>query len=61
MGQIAFNIAGAAQAASVTEDIIEAAIRNRRLIARHIEGKRIVILSTDLQAWLTNLPDYLAA
>jgi hypothetical protein len=59
MGRIAFTIKGAAKTASVTEDMIVAAVKSRELIARRIEGKRTAILATDIQAWLEKLPSYL--
>lgn len=60
MGRIAYTIAKAAHAASVTEEIIVAAVRDHELIARRIEGKRAVILATDIQAWLEGKPSYLS-
>jgi hypothetical protein len=59
MGRIAYTIAGAAKTASVTEEIIVAAVKDHKLIARRIEGKRAVILGTDIQAWLEGRPSYL--
>jgi hypothetical protein len=60
MCNIAFNIAGAADAASVSEATIVAAVRKRELVAREVDGKSI-ILSTDIQEWLTAQPDLLAS
>jgi hypothetical protein len=59
MSRIAFNITGAAGVAAVTEDIIIAAVKRRELIARRVEGKRTVILGTDIQAWISHMPSYL--
>lgn len=58
MARIAFSIKGAARTAAVTEEIIVAAVKNRDLIARRIEGKRIVILASDIAAWLKAKPSY---
>ena len=59
MRRIAYTIAGAASAASVTEEIIVKAVKRHELIARRIEGKRAVILDSDIQAWLEAKPSYL--
>ena len=45
----------AAKAASVTEDDIIDAIKARTLTA-HLHRNRVIILTTDLEAWLTALP-----
>jgi hypothetical protein len=59
MGKVAYTIAGAAKAASVTEDIIVSAVKAGDLIARRLEGKRAVILRKDIQGWLEQLPSYI--
>ena len=59
MGRIAYTIAGAADAASVPEDIIVTAVQRRELVARRVKGKRAVILATDIQAWVESMPSYL--
>lgn len=58
MGRIAYTIAGAAKAASVTEEIIIDAVKQGELVARRVCGKRTVLLASDLQAWLENKPSY---
>ena len=58
MNKIAYTIKGAAKVASVTEDIIVTAVKRNELVARRIEGKRAVLLATDIQAWLENKPSY---
>jgi hypothetical protein len=65
MSKIAYNIAGAAKAASVTEFVIVEAVKQRELVSRRIdgvrrEGKRVVILRSDIQAWLKSKADYMA-
>ncbi|WP_166789310.1 MULTISPECIES: hypothetical protein [unclassified Cryobacterium] len=52
---IAYTVQGAASAASVTEHAILVALKENRLVARDMEGVRI-ILRTDIQAWLEGLP-----
>ena len=59
MRRIAYTIADAAQAASVTEEMIVKAVKHHELIARRIEGKRAVILDSDIQTWLEGKPSYL--
>ena len=59
MRRIAYTIADAATAASVTEEIIVTAVKRHELIARRIEGHRAVILDSDIQAWLESKPSYL--
>ena len=59
MRRIAYTIAGAASAASVTEEIIVRAVKQHELIARCIEGERAVILDSDIQVWLEGKPNYL--
>lgn len=58
MTRIALNIARAAKAANVKEDVIVRAVRDKSLIARRVEGDHTVILCTDLQAWLETKPSY---
>jgi hypothetical protein len=53
---LAFTIATASIATSLSEHAIEIAIRERWLRARHLDGTPI-ILRTDLQVWLESLPD----
>jgi hypothetical protein len=53
---LAFTIAAAAIASSVTEHAIELAIRERRLRVRHLDGVPL-ILRTDIEKWLEALPD----
>jgi excisionase family DNA binding protein len=57
---LAFTVAGAAKSVGVSERTIIEAVDARRLKARRIDG-RAVLLATDLQLWLDQLPSYLTA
>lgn len=57
MGKVAYTLAGASKAASVSKwDIVEA-INSQQLMARRIDGKPIV-LRTDLKAWVAAAPEW---
>ena len=60
MGKVAYTIKGAAKAASVEKAAVVLAIQDGALSGRLVHGG-IVILKTDLHAWLEAQPDYLRA
>lgn len=51
--QLAVSVRQAADATSLSERIIRAAINRRDLPARRV-GTRLVILTADLEAWLSS-------
>lgn len=53
--KLAYDIASAAQATSLSEHAIALAVREGRLAARVLDGVHI-ILRTDIQCWLESLP-----
>ena len=55
---MAYTIATAALAVSVRKSTIVTAIQSGELVARRMDGTAI-ILSTDIQAWLSDQPNYL--
>jgi len=52
---MAYSIEAAAHATSLTAHAIRLAIKERRLVARDLDGK-CLILHSDIQAWLESLP-----
>lgn len=52
---LALSILGAAQATSLSESTVDAAIRAGTLPVRH-HGNRVLILTRDLERWLNSLP-----
>ena len=55
MGQVAYSIEDAAQAAAVTKQVVEDAVRAGTLPAHRI-ADHAVILATDIQGWLESFP-----
>lgn len=55
MTPIAYSRESAAVATSFSEDEIDRAIRRGDLVA-HEKGRRVVILASDLEAWIQSLP-----
>jgi excisionase family DNA binding protein len=53
--KLAFSVGEAAAAAGVGRTLLFDEIRNRRLAARKV-GRRTVILREDLEAWLRSRP-----
>ncbi len=52
----AYSRADAAAAASISEDILDAAIKKGKLKAKHV-GRRVLIRPDDLAAYIDSLPD----
>lgn len=52
---LSYSLTGAAAATSLSESVIDAAIRAGTLPVRH-HGNRTLILARDLERWLTSLP-----
>jgi hypothetical protein len=52
---LSYSLTGAAAATSLSESVIDAAIRAGTLPVRH-HGNRVLILSRDLERWLAGLP-----
>ncbi|MCU1545030.1 MAG: hypothetical protein JWP30_130, partial [Homoserinimonas sp.] len=46
------------QGAGSREQVIIAAVKPKRLIARRIDGDKAIILRTDIQAWRESLPTF---
>jgi hypothetical protein len=55
MGKMAYSIAEAAIAATVTEGVVTEAIRSGSLAAR-LAGADTIVPRADLKAWLADLP-----
>lgn len=53
--QLSYSLTGAAAATSLSESVIDAAIRAGILPVRH-HGNRTLILARDLVRWLESLP-----
>ena len=53
--RVAHSVGSAAAIAGIGRSTLYAAIRDRRLVARKI-GRRTIILVSDLQNWLQSLP-----
>lgn len=52
---LSYSLTGAAAATSLSESVIDAAIRAGTLPVRH-HGNRTLILTRDLERWLAGLP-----
>jgi len=52
---LSYSLTGAAAVTSLSESVIDAAIRAGTLPVRH-HGNRVLILSRDLERWLAGLP-----
>jgi hypothetical protein len=52
---LSYSLTGAASVTSLSESVIDAAIRAGILPVRH-HGNRTLILARDLERWLANLP-----
>lgn len=52
---LSYSLSGAAAATSLSESVIDAAIRAGTLPVRH-HGNRVLILTRDLERWLADLP-----
>lgn len=52
---LSYSLSGAAAATSLSESILDAAIRAGTLPTRY-HGNRLLILSRDLERWLMSLP-----
>jgi hypothetical protein len=55
---LAFSIAGASGVTGVCEDLIRDAINQKRLRAKRLSQRRVVVLRTDLEEFLEALPDF---
>lgn len=55
MQPMALSLSGAARAASLSESVIDGAVRAGVLPVRH-HGNRTLILARDLERWLNSLP-----
>lgn len=53
--KLSFSLSGAAAATSLSESVIDAAIRAGTLPVKH-HGNRTLILARDLERWLAGLP-----
>jgi len=53
---LSYSLTGAAAVTSLSESVIDAAIRAGTLPVRH-HGNRMLILTRDLERWLAGLPD----
>lgn len=57
MGRVAYTIAAASDAAGVTKQSIQDALRTGALRAKRVENKPI-ILTAALTAWINTFPDW---
>lgn len=53
---VAYSRAAAAEAAAISEDMLDRAIRTGELRAKRL-GRRVLIRRSDLEAYVASLPD----